>query len=154
MILRKVSHVEIGDDNCTIKLHHPDGYVTGMLLEPMQPFPVAESTVVIEVGRIVYQAEDGSTHIAWQHAPGLSQWQAAGQAIATKLFDALLRRRLGLRILQSQALEKLLADIKHRGLEITQLHVQIWWDSARDRHQRAQQSVANQRQGDGETNSQ
>ena len=103
MILRKVSHVEIGDDNCTIKLHHPDGYVTGMLLEPMQPFPVAESTVVIEVGRIVYQAEDGSTHIAWQHAPGLSQWQSAGQAIATKLFDALLRRKLGLWILQSQA---------------------------------------------------
>ena len=51
MIIREVSHVEVGDDKTTIKLHHPDGYVTGILLEPSQPFPVV-GTVAIEVGRV------------------------------------------------------------------------------------------------------
>jgi len=51
MIIREVSHVEVGEDNTTIKLHHPDGYVTGILLEPSQPFPVI-GTVAIEVGRV------------------------------------------------------------------------------------------------------
>ena len=60
MMIKKVSHVEVCDDNCTIKLHHPDGYVTGVLLEPMQPFPVADTTAVIEVGRVVYEAKDGT----------------------------------------------------------------------------------------------
>ena len=60
MIIREVSHVEVGEDNTTIKLHHPDGYVTGILLEPQQPFPVV-GTVAIEVGRVTYQDADGKS---------------------------------------------------------------------------------------------
>ena len=87
MMIKKVSHVEVCDDNCTIKLHHPDGYVTGVLLEPMQPFPVADTTAVIEVGRVVYEAKDGTTHVAYQHAPALQRWQEAGKAAGTWLYQ-------------------------------------------------------------------
>ncbi len=95
MMIKKVSHVEVCDDNCTIKLHHPDGYVTGVLLEPMQPFPVADTTAVIEVGRVVYEAKDGTTHVAYQHAPALQRWQEAGRAAGTWLFDTLAKRKIG-----------------------------------------------------------
>ncbi len=133
MIIREVSHVEVGEDNATIKLHHPDGYVTGILLEPSQPFPVV-GTVAIEVGRVTYQDADGKSHSALQHAPALETWKRTGAALAAMVFDRLNRHPWGRRVLGSPALTERLIALHQRGQETTQAHIEHWWQSAPERH--------------------
>jgi len=89
VIIKTISHVEIGDDKARCNLHHPDGYVTGIILEPDQPFPISDTTCVIEAGRVVFQLADGSSHTALQHAPALDAFKRSGAALATLVYDRL-----------------------------------------------------------------
>jgi len=134
VIIRQVSHVEIADDQTTVRLHHPDGYITGIILEPEQPFPAAETTCVIEPGRVTYQAADGKSHAALQHAPALDSFKKAGAALAVLLYSRLNARSLGRRFLSSPIVHERLKALQLKGVDVTQSHVQEWWETAKQRH--------------------
>ena len=134
MIIRTIKHVEINDDKTRVNLHHPDGYVTGVILEPDQPFPIADTACVIEAGRVVFQLADGTSHTALQHAPALDAFKQSGAALATLIYDRLNSSNWGRRVLASELVHQRLAKLVGRSNDVTQAHVQQWWDSAPERH--------------------
>jgi hypothetical protein len=134
VIIRTIKHVEINDDKTRINLHHPDGYVTGVILEPDQPFPVADTACVIEAGRVVFQLADGTSHTALQHAPALDAFKQSGAALATLIYDRLNASSWGRRVLASERVHQRLARLVGRSDDVTQAHVQQWWESAPERH--------------------
>jgi hypothetical protein len=134
VIIRTIKHVEINDDKTRVNLHHPDGYVTGVILEPDQPFPVADTACVIEAGRVVFQLADGTSHTALQHAPALDAFQKSGAALATLIYDRLNASSWGRRVLASERVHQRLARLVGRSDDVTQAHVQQWWESAPERH--------------------
>ncbi len=134
MIIKAIRHVEICEGNARVNLHHDDGYVTGIILEPDQPFPVADTACVIEAGRVVFQLEDGSSHTALQHAPALDAFKRSGAALATLLYDRLNASNWGRRVLASELVHHRLARLVARSADVTQAHIQQWWDSAPERH--------------------
>jgi hypothetical protein len=134
VIIRTIKHVEINDDKTRVNLHHPDGYVTGVILEPDQPFPVADTACVIEAGRVVFQLADGTSHTALQHAPALDAFKQSGAALATLIYDRLNASSWGRRVLASERVHQRLARLVGRSDDVTQAHVQQWWESAPERH--------------------
>ena len=134
MIIKTIRHVEICEGNARVNLHHDDGYVTGIILEPDQPFPIADTACVIEAGRVVFQLEDGSSHTALQHAPALDAFKRSGAALATLFYDKLNTTRWGRRVLASELVHHRLARLVAKSADVTQSHIQQWWDSAPERH--------------------
>jgi hypothetical protein len=134
VIIRTIKHVEINDDKTRVNLHHPDGYITGIILEPEQPFPVADTTCVIEDSRVVFQLADGTSHTALQHAPALDAFKQSGAALATLIYDRLNASNWGRRVLASERVHQRLAKLVGKSDDVTQAHVQQWWDSAPERH--------------------
>jgi len=134
VIIKTIKHVEICEGNARVNLHHPDGYVTGIILEPDQPFPVADTVCVFEAGRVVFQLQDGSSHTALQHAPALDAFKRSGAALATLLYDRLNASNWGRRLLGSDLVHRRLARLVAKSADVTQAHVQQWWDSAPERH--------------------
>ena len=141
MIIKTIKHVEINDDKTRVNLHHGDGYVTGVILEPEQPFPVADTTCVIEAGRVVFQLTDGSSYTALQHAPALDAWKQSGAALATLIYDRLNASNWGRRVLASELVHQRLAKLVAKSADVTQAHIQQWWDSAPERHRPKVESV-------------
>ena len=82
MIIKTISHVEIGDDKARCNLHHPDGYVTGMeclkyeLGEPddsgrRRPIPIEGSEFTIDVDTVIIAIGNKSNPLIAQTTPDL-----------------------------------------------------------------------------------